>query len=164
MGRVRQVADYGRKFLVVIDESEECARAVAFAAYRVRRTGGIIVFLAVIDTADFQQFLGVEEVMRAEATEEAQQRLNAAIAQVRRIDPDIPVETVIGEGRGPEPVESVIAADPGIAILVLAASVAGEGPGPLVTAFATRGAGNALHIPVTIVPGNMTDPEIEAVC
>ena len=28
----------------------------------------------------------------------------------------------------------------------------------------TRGAGNALHIPVTIVPGNMTDAEIEAVC
>ena len=54
--------------------------------------------------------------------------------------------------------------DPGIAILVLAASSAGEGPGDLVTSFATRGAGNALHIPVTIVPGNMTDAEIEAVC
>jgi len=33
-----------------------------------------------------------------------------------------------------------------------------------VTAFATRTGVNALHIPVTIVPGTMTDAEIEAVC
>jgi len=159
---VRDVEDYKRKFLVVIDETEECDRAVAFAAYRVRRTGGTIVFLALIDTADFQQFLGVEEVMRGEALEEAEQLIDARIARVRKIG-DIDVETVIREGRGIEPIDRLIADDKGIAILVLGASNAGEGPGPLVTAFASR-AGSGLPIPITIVPGHMTDAEIEAVC
>ena len=52
----------------------------------------------------------------------------------------------------------------GVAILVLAASSSVDGPGPLVTAFATRSGGNALRLPVTIIPGAMTDAEIEAVC
>jgi nucleotide-binding universal stress UspA family protein len=160
---LREVEDYKRKFLVVIDDTEECSRAVAFAAYRVRRTGGTIVFLYVIVAAEFQHWLGVEDIMRAEALEEAERRLDTHIAKVRKIG-DISVETVIREGRGPEAVEMVIAEDKGIAILVLAASASGEGPGPMVTAFANRGAGNALHIPVTIIPGNMTDAEIEAVC
>jgi nucleotide-binding universal stress UspA family protein len=159
---LRDVEDYKRKFLVVIDDTEECDRAVAFAAYRVRRTGGAVVFLAVIDTADFQQFLGVEEVMRAEALEEAERLLDARIARVKKLG-DIQVETVIREGRGVEPVDALIAQDHDIAILVLGASTSGEGPGPLVTALASRG-GSGLHIPVTIVPGSMTDAEIEAVC
>jgi nucleotide-binding universal stress UspA family protein len=158
---VRQVEDYKRKFLVVIDDTEECDRAVAFAAYRVRRTGGTIVFLAVIDSADFQQFLGVEEVMRAEALEEAERLIDRRIARVRSIG-DLAVETVIREGRPADAVEQLVHEDRDIAILVLASSRSSEGPGELVTAFANRT--NVLHIPVTIVPGSMTDAEIEAVC
>jgi len=160
---LRQVEDYKRKFLVVIDDTEDCNRAVAFAAYRVRRTGGAIVFLAVIDTADFQQWLGVEEVMRAEAMEEAERLIDTRIARVKKISDEIRVETVIREGRAAEAVEHLIAEDKDIAILVLAGSSSNDGPGELVTALAMRGGGNALHIPVTIIPGTMTDAEIEAV-
>lgn len=160
---MREVEDYKRKFLVVIDDTEECGRAVAFAAYRVRRTGGTIVFLSVIETADFQHWLGVEDVMRAEALEEAERLMDSHMAQVRKIA-DIKIETVIREGRPAEEVESLIAEDLDIAILVLAASSSADGPGPLVTAFATRSGGNALRLPVTIIPGAMTDAEIEAVC
>ena len=160
---MREVEDYKRKFLVVIDDTEECGRAVAFAAYRVRRTGGTIVFLSVIESADFQHWLGVEDVMRAEALEEAERLMDSHMAQVRKIA-DIKIETVIREGRPAEEVESLIADDHDIAILVLAASSSVDGPGPLVTAFATRSGGNALRLPVTIIPGAMTDAEIEAVC
>jgi len=160
---LRQVEDYKRKFLVVIDESEECERAVAFAAYRVRRTGGTIVFLTVIDTADFQGFLGVEEVMRAEALEAAERLIDTRIAQVKRIG-ELQVETVIREGRVAEAVEGLIGEDKGIAILVLASSTAADGPGELINAFITRGGSTRLPIPVTIVPGTMADAEIEAVC
>ena len=72
---MRGVEDYKRKFLVVVDDTPECDRAVAFAAYRVRRTGGTVVLLAVIESADFQHWLGVEDVMRAEALEEAERLL-----------------------------------------------------------------------------------------
>ncbi|HTJ55995.1 MAG TPA: universal stress protein [Devosiaceae bacterium] len=159
---MRTVEDYKRKFLVLIDEGEECAGAAAFAAYRVRRTGGTVVFLAVIDSADFQQFLGVEEVMRAEAVEEAEQLLETHTARAKKIG-DIKIETVIREGRPAEAIEALVAEDKDIAILVLGASRSSEGPGELVTAFAAHGGANALRIPVTIIPGTMTDAEIEAV-
>ena len=37
--------EYKRKFLVVIDETPECERALTFAAYRVKRTGGTVVLM-----------------------------------------------------------------------------------------------------------------------
>ncbi len=160
---MHEVEDYKRKFLVVVDDTPECGRAVAFAAFRVRRTGGTIVLLSVLEAADFQHWLGVEDVMRAEALQEAERQLDVAIAQIGKIG-NIQVETVIREGRGPEEVEALIAQDNGIAILVLAASAASDGPGPLVTAFAARSGGTALPIPVTIIPGAMSDAAIEAVC
>ena len=151
--------DYARKFLVLIDDSPECDRAVSFAAHRVRRTGGTLVLLSVIDTEDFGQFIGVADTMRAEAREEAERTLNARIARIAQIG-QIRTETAIREGRPDEAIEALLADDPDIGILVLAASRSDKGPGPLVMHFV----GHArLHILVTIVPGAMTDEEIVAV-
>jgi len=46
------------------------------------------------------------------------------------------------------------------AVLVLAAGTAKEGPGPLVSAFVGRAGANP--IPITIVPGGLSDSEIDA--
>ncbi|HVX74390.1 MAG TPA: universal stress protein [Devosia sp.] len=150
---------YKRKFLVLIDESPECDRAVSFAAHRVRRTGGTLVLLSVIDTQDFTQFIGVADAMRAEARNEAERNLDARIARLAEIG-QIRTETVIREGNPAEAIEALVAADPGIAILVLAAGINDKGPGPLIQHFVGH---NRLHILVTIVPPAMTDAEIIAV-
>jgi nucleotide-binding universal stress UspA family protein len=155
--------EYKRKFLVLIDDSPECDRAVTFAAHRVRRTGGTVVLLSVIETQDFQQFLGVEDVMRAEARDEAERLIDARVARISSIG-EVRTETAIREGRPLEAIEALVAEDPGIAVLVLAASASSEGPGPLVTAFANRaGAPGAIPVLITIVPGSMTDAQIVAV-
>lgn len=150
---------YSRKFLVLIDESPECDRAVSFAAHRVRRTGGTLVLLSVIDTQDFTQFIGVADAMRAEARNEAERNLDARIARLAEIG-QIRTETVIREGSPADAIEALVAADPGIAILVLAAGINDKGPGPLIQHFVGH---NRLHILVTIVPPAMTDAEIVAV-
>ncbi|WEK04114.1 MAG: universal stress protein [Candidatus Devosia phytovorans] len=152
--------EYKRKFLVIIDETPECERALTFAAYRVKRTGGTVVLMSVIQKPEFIG-LGVEDVLRAEAVEEAERNLDARLSRIKDIG-DVRSESVIREGEGPEEIERVIEQDRDIAILVLAASTSGEGPGPLVTHFANRA--NALPIPLTIVPGRMSDEEIIAVC
>jgi nucleotide-binding universal stress UspA family protein len=157
-----EISEYKRKFLVVIDENPECDRAVTFAAHRVRRTGGTVVLLFVIDSADFQQFLGVEEVMRAEARQAAERALDQRIARIARIG-NVRTETVIRDGDVIEAIESVVRADPAIAVLVLAASAGKDGPGTLVTGFAGRSGAAALPVLVTIVPGSMTDEQIVAV-
>jgi nucleotide-binding universal stress UspA family protein len=150
--------NYSRKFLVLIDESPECDRAVSFAAHRVKRTGGTVVLMSVIDTEDFAQFIGVADTMRAEARDEAERNLDARIARIAEIG-QVRTETVIREGHPDEAIEAVLAGDPGIGILVIAAGVGDKGPGPLVTHFAAH---NRLHVLVTIVPGAMTEDEIIA--
>ena len=145
------MSEYKRKFLVVIDESKEADRAITFAANRVKRTGGTVVLLWVIDSQDFTQFLGVEEVMRAEAREEAERLLDSKRARIGQIG------DVVSE------IERLVAEDPGIAILVLAAATGKEGPGPLVSAFSTRAGQAALPVIVTIIPGTMSDEQIVAV-
>ena len=152
--------EYKRKFLVIIDETAECDRALTFAAFRVKRTGGTVVLMSVIPKPEFIG-MGVEDVLRAEAVEDAERNLDARLARIRDIG-DVRSESVIREGEGPEEIEKVIDADRDIAILVLAASTSNEGPGPLVLHFANRA--NALPIPLTVVPGRMSDDEIIAIC
>jgi hypothetical protein len=48
--------------------------------------------------------------------------------------------------------------DKDISILVVGAGTAKEGPGPLVTMFSST----VQNIPVTIVPGNFSDDQIDA--
>ncbi|KKC37759.1 hypothetical protein WH87_08610 [Devosia epidermidihirudinis] len=152
--------EYKRKFLVVIDETPECDRALTFAAYRVKRTGGTVVLMSVVPKPEFIG-LGVEDVLRAEAVEDAERNLDTRLARIRDIG-EVKVESVIREGEAAEEIERVIDQDRDIAILVLGASISSEGPGPLVMHFANRA--NALPIPLTVVPGRMSDEEIVAIC
>lgn len=152
--------DYKRKFLVIVDETEECDRAVTFAGCRVHRTGGTVVLMSVVPSPEFHG-LGVEEVLRAEAIEQAESHLDTRLRRLRELG-SIKIETVVREGDAAEAIEALIAADRDIAILVLAASKSREGPGPLVTHFASRT--HLLAIPLTIVPGHMSDAEIIAIC
>ncbi len=157
------VNEYKRKFLVVVDGSKEADRAITFAAHRVNRTGGTVVLLSVIDSQDFTQFIGVEDVMRAEAREEADRVLESKLARIANIGAGIRTETVIREGDVLVEIEALVRQDPAIAILVLAAATGKEGPGPLVSAFASRAHQSPLPVIVTIIPGSMTDEQIVAV-
>jgi nucleotide-binding universal stress UspA family protein len=151
--------EYRRKFLVVVDESPDCDRAVTFAAHRVKRTGGTVVLLTVIEPVDSQSWLGVDDVLKAEARDQAEALLDQRLARIAKIG-NIRTETAIREGMAAEAIEKLVAEDKGIAILVLAAT--GDGGGPLVSAFANRAAGTALPVLITIVPASLTDEEIVA--
>jgi hypothetical protein len=52
--------------------------------------------------------------------------------------------------------------DPRISILVLASAIGAKGPGPLITALTGRLAGR-LTVPMTIVPGGMSEQELDRV-
>ena len=80
-------AGHKRKYLVVIDDTEECDRAVYWAAKRAGRTGSQLVMLRVIDTGEHnQQWLGVADLMKAEATEEPMPRSTSS-RRAPRISP-----------------------------------------------------------------------------
>ena len=58
--------EQSRVFLVVVDETEEHRLAVHYAARRAAHTGGKLALLYVIEPAELQQWLAIEELARAE--------------------------------------------------------------------------------------------------
>lgn len=150
-----------RKFLVIIDDSPECDRAVYFASRRAHNTDGKLVMLYVLEPGDFQHWLGVENIMRAEAQDEAR-RVLGEFAEKARKWADIEPELVIREGDQADEVLKIIDEDEDIAILALAAGTGKEGPGPLISSIVSRASGS-FPIPITIVPGSLSDEEIQSV-
>src|SRR5260370_7800642 len=91
-------AGHSPKFLVVIDDSPECDRALYFASRRALRIGATVLMLRVIETHDHgQQWLGVADIMRAEAHEEANAILDRHAARAASITGVMP-PPVIPEG------------------------------------------------------------------
>jgi hypothetical protein len=97
--------------------------------------------------------------MRDEAHEEAENAIHSAAKYVNELSGLMP-ELVIEHGNTAECVMNFIKSDANISILVLAAAPGKEGPGPLVTLLAGPQA-SAYPIPVTIVPGVLTDEQID---
>src|SRR5579859_6382567 len=149
-----------RVFLVVVDESEELALALRYAARRAQHTGGRVALLYVIEPSDLQQWMAVETLMREERREEAEALLHQLSAEVAASSGAMPV-IYIREGRRRDELLALIDEEPGISILVLAASGGNEGPGPLITALTGKFIGK-LKIPVTIVPAGLTEAQIDA--
>ena len=157
--RLSREAGHRRKFLCVIDETPECERAVAYAARRAERTSGTLILVYIIEPGDFQHWLGVEQIMREEANASAETALAGFAANIRE-SVGIEAECVVREGTPVEEIHSLIEEDQDIAILVLAAGAAKEGPGPLVSSIAGKDA--AFPIPVTVVPQNLSDEDIDS--
>lgn len=157
--RLSREAGHRRKFLAVVDETPECERAVAYASHRALTTGGVLVLLYVIEPEDTPLWLGVEKIMREEAAAAAEAALDAYATRVRQklgLEPEL----VVREGTPSEEIHRLIESDQDIAILVLAAGSSKDGPGPLVASLGTKSV--AFPIPVTVVPQNLSDGDIES--
>ena len=151
-----------RKFLVIADGSAEFGAALRFACRRARSTGGTVAVLQVLAPAVFEHWSGVRDEIERQARESA---LEAAAV----FTPLVQAET----GRDPEVIlvraddtrdalRKAISADKDIKILVLAAAAGGRSPGPLVASIAREGVRwGGRNLPVTIVPGDLSDAEID---
>jgi nucleotide-binding universal stress UspA family protein len=158
--RLSYEAGHKPKFLVIIDDTPECDRAVYYASRRAARTGATLLMLLVIEPEDrHQQWLGVADLMRAEAQDAANAVLDRFAARANGAAGITP-ERAIRDGDRSEEILKLIDEDLDIAILVLAAGTGKEGPGPLVS-----GLGKTVSdfpIPVAIVPGHLSDEELDA--
>ncbi len=150
-----------RIFLVVVDQTEEMAKALYFACRRAYRTGGRVALLYVIEPPEFQHWLGVERVMEEEAREEAESRLQTMAERVQSIVGKMPVLHV-RQGPRRDELLTLIDEDPAISVLVLGTAVDHEDPGPLVN-YLIGQMGGKMRLPVILVPGSLTEAEIDAV-
>ena len=149
-----------RKFLVVLDDSRECLNAMRFAAMRAAHTGGGVAILSIIPPDEFNHWIGVGEIMRAEARERIEVHYEV-FAKWMRDKQNVHPELIIREGEPLNEIMAQINKDPDIGVLVLGAGTDSKGPGPLVTHLARHS--GSLPIPITIVPGDLSKERLEAI-
>jgi nucleotide-binding universal stress UspA family protein len=148
-----------RIFLVVVDETEEMKNALHFASRRALHTGGRVALFYALEPPEFQHWLGVERVMQEEARQHAEQTLQDLAAKVQTDTGKTPV-LYLREGRRREELMALIDEEPSISLLVLGMASGREGPGPLVSYLVSQG--QPIRLPVTLVPGQLSQAEIDA--
>lgn len=150
-----------RVFLVVVDDSPERRVALRYACLRARKSGGRVALLRVIEPAGQIEWAGVGAMLAEERRQDAEKLLSALATQVNELTGGIPI-LLIREGQPRDELLSLLEEDPRLSILVLAAASGGSGPGPLISALAGRYAAK-LAVPMTIVPGDMSDAALDRV-
>lgn len=148
-----------RFFLVVVDESEELHQALYFACGRARKTGGRIAMVYVIPPAEFAHWAGVGELMREEAREKAEEAIAREAKIVEELTDKAPL-VFIREGKPADEIISLMKEEPNIRLLVLGADTKSDTAGPLVSFLTGKGA-SICPTPITIVPGNLSDDQID---
>ena len=147
-------------FLVVVDDSEEMHHALQFACGRASAIGGKVGLMYCIAPAEFEYWAGVGELMRAEAREEAEAKMAIHASSSRELTGELPV-MYVREGDVREELLSLIDEETQISLLVLGADTTSETAGPLITFMMAKGAAKC-RVPITVVPGNLTDDQIDA--
>jgi nucleotide-binding universal stress UspA family protein len=150
-----------RKFLVVVDDSPEFEAALRYAARRARSTGGRVAMLRIIPGGSDEHWSGVREEIQRQQRAEAEALLTRLGDDAQTRSGAAPI-FLIEEGEPQSAIRKVCGEDSEIKILVLAAGAGARGPGPLVSAVLKQGAAfGGRKLPVTIVPGELTDAEID---
>ena len=148
-----------RTYLVVIDDSPEARVALNFAARRAAKTNGAVEVLAVVAPQDFVQWGGVQAAIEEEQRLRIEASVAASVGEIfdaAGISPQI----VVRSGDPVTVVRGYIGTRDDIAALVLGAAPSGS-PGPLVADFTGNDAGK-LPCPVMIVPGSLSEEQLEA--
>jgi nucleotide-binding universal stress UspA family protein len=148
-----------RVFLVVVDESDEMGNALRYACRRAQHTNGHVALLQVLEPVEFQHWLGVGRVLESDARAQAELRLQSLAAEVFAQTGSMPI-LHIREGQRAEQLVALLQEDQSISLLVLATASGGGNPGPLVT-FLLGHLGRRVKVPVTLVPGELTQAEID---
>jgi nucleotide-binding universal stress UspA family protein len=149
-----------RTFLCVVDESEELHHALRYACRRAKNTGGRVALLYAIEPVEFQHWMAVGHLMAEERREQAEEMLQVVSTVVQKLSGATPV-VFIREGPLPEQLMQLLDSEPDLSVLVLGASSGTEGPGRVITHVMKRV--GRLPIPVTIVPGGLSDDQIDAI-
>ena len=150
-----------RKFLIVVDDSPEFAAALSYACRRANSTGGLVAMLRVLQQPEFEHWSGVRDEIEREQRAEAEALLQKLGAEVEART-GCKAELLIEVGDTVSAIKAAVTKDNDIKILVLAAATGGRGPGPLVSSIAKEGVGFGRKLPVTVVPGDLTEEEVEA--
>ena len=147
-----------RIFLVVVDETAEMHQALYYAARRAATGNGEVALFRCIEPPEGQLWGGVTNIMEAEAEASSKTLLVELSQYCEDLGAKKP-KTYLKKGDTSDELIKLINNESRITVLVLGASTETGNPGPLIN-FIMNGS-NECRIPITIVPGNLTDEQID---
>lgn len=154
----KRVGD-GGTYLVVADDTPEFRVALRYAASMAALRRGHLAMAKVIEPTGFMDWGGVETAVRDAMRQKAEQELQALAASVFELTSKTPSFS-IREGQMFEVISTIVKNNPSIVALVLGMGSHLMGPGPLVSHFTGKGAQH-LNVPVILVPGHLSDAQID---
>ena len=149
-----------RLFLVVADDSKELHQALYYAARRAATAGGEVALFRCIEPIEGQLWGGVTEIMEAEAEQDSKNLLQELSEYCQNLGAPKP-KIFVRKGILNEELFNLIDKEKAIRVLVLGVSTEHGNPGPLINYVINRGS-TECRVPITIVPGNLTDEQIDA--
>lgn len=150
--------DVAETFVVVVDDTPECAKALRYAALRARHTGAKVLVLHVLPPGPFLEWRGAQQEINAEEERIGEEILLAKALEAETLSGERP-ETRLIRGVAKQAVLEALTSDRSVRALVLAAAARGR-PGPLVDFFAGQQAGK-LPCMVIVVPGSISDSDLD---
>ena len=148
-----------RLFLVVADDSKELHQALYYAARRAATAGGEIALFRCIEPIEGQLWGGVTEIMEAETEQASKTLLKNLSDYCEKLGAPKP-KTFVKKGIIHEELFNLINTEQSIRVLVLGVSTEHGNPGPLINYIINKGS-NQCRVPITIVPGNLSDEQID---
>lgn len=147
------------KYMVCVDRGESSRTALHFACKKAIKSGGSVEMLHIIPPADMQNIFGVMEKVRAEQRQEAEvmtRSLGESAFQYSGVTPSVKIRV----GRPGEEIINAALEDTSVNMLVLGASPESAKHGSLIQWLAGK-LGDRLLVPIMLVPGNLTDLQID---
>lgn len=147
-------------YLVCVNKEEYSRVALRYACALVKKnSNSAIGLLHVMEPADYQSFGGVAEKMRAERREEAENILSDFAVEV--LGSDMTPMLIVREGLIEEEIIKVVEEYDNIQMLIVGVATETSAKSKIVPPLVSQ-IGNKLQIPMSIIPGNLTVKQIEA--
>lgn len=148
------------KFLVCVAENEASGTALRLACQKAKRRGDRVDILSVIEPLDFQPLFGVGDKIGTERRDKAENLLQE-LANIAYEECGITTTLHLREGKLGEQIIAAVMEDSDVHMLVI--GLMPDSPtGKKLIPWLSERMGDELLVPMMLVPGNLTDQQLEA--
>ncbi|MGE3714123.1 MAG: universal stress protein [Alphaproteobacteria bacterium] len=147
------------KYLVCVDSREESRTAMRLACMKAQARNGTVELLHIVPPADFQTLGAVADRMREERKEEGKDLLKK-LANDASAAYDVTPRMALREGSTGDEIVAAATEDHDVTMLVI--GIAPDGGRGKLSSWLAGQIGQKLFTPLLMVPGNLTDQQLES--
>jgi nucleotide-binding universal stress UspA family protein len=147
-------------YMVCVSNDNYSRVACRFACHMAKKNNGSVIMLHVIEPSDFQSFGKVAEKIYQEKRDEAETLLQS-LAEMAVQETNITPVLLVKEGMIEHEIIDAVEKDDTLSMLILGAATETMTKSKILPPLVAQ-LGSKLHVPLLIVPGNLTQAEIEA--